>query len=102
MDTPELELRDIQGDVLIGLQKRAELFLFFKIVDAAGFKALLREGVTFEVTSASRAREREQLIYERQRTREPSGEGWLGLNLGLTRHGMTQLLGSGRPRLEPA
>jgi len=31
MDTPELELRDIQGDVLIGLQKRAELFLFFKI-----------------------------------------------------------------------
>src|SRR2546423_1878978 len=102
MNTPELELRDIQGDVLIGLQKQAELFLFFKIIDAAGFKALLRQYVTGELTSAQTARERERVVHDRQRTREPLTEAWIGLSLGFTRHGMTQLLGSGRPRMEAA
>jgi Dyp-type peroxidase family len=102
VNTPELDLRDIQGDVLIGLQKQAELFLFFKFIDTAGFKTLLRQYVTGEVTSAQRARERERLIYDRQRMNEPQTEAWLGLNLGFTRHGMAQLLGSGRPSMEPA
>jgi Dyp-type peroxidase family len=98
----ELELRDIQGDVLIGLQKQAELFLFFKIVDIAGFKAHLRQHVTSELTSAARAHERERLVYDRQQRREPPSEAWLGLNLGFTPEGMTQLLGAQRPPLEPA
>ena len=102
MNTPELELHDIQGDVLIGLQKKAELFLFFKIVDAAGFKAFVRQHVTSELTSAFRARERERALYERRRLRESSSEGWLGLNLGFTSHGMIQLLGPGRSQMEPA
>jgi Dyp-type peroxidase family len=34
--------REIQGDVLVGLQKKAELFLFFSIDDPAKFKAALR------------------------------------------------------------
>jgi hypothetical protein len=37
LNAPELELRDIQGDVLIGLQKQAELFLFFGIMHLTKF-----------------------------------------------------------------
>ncbi len=33
-----LDLDDIQGDVLVGLQKDSEIFLFFKIVDKILFK----------------------------------------------------------------
>ena len=42
---PALDLDDIQGDVLIGLQKDAELFLFFRIADLARFKAGLRRQI---------------------------------------------------------
>ena len=97
---PALQLNDIQGDVLIGLQKQAELFLFFKIVDSAGFKAALRQFVVSELTSAARAHERERRAYERQRLNQPQTEAWIGLSLGFSRHGMTQLLGPGRPRME--
>lgn len=34
-----LDEYDIQGDVLVGMQKRAELFVFLQIDDVAGFKA---------------------------------------------------------------
>ena len=102
MNTATLELRDIQGDILIGLQKQAELFLFFKIIDTVAFKASLRQYVTEEVTSAARAHERERRVYERQRTNEPQTEAWIGLSLGFTSRGMTQLLGPGRPRMEAA
>jgi Dyp-type peroxidase family len=102
MNTADLELRDIQGDMLIGLQKQAELFLFFKIAEPARFKALLRGNVAGELTSAFQARERERVIYGRRLLREPSREAWVGLNLGFTGDGMTQLLGPRRPRMEAA
>lgn len=40
-DEPQLELADIQGDVLIGLQKDAELFIGFVILDVPRFKRFL-------------------------------------------------------------
>ena len=40
-----IDLDQIQGDVLIGLQKFAEQFLFFQIKDVAGFKTLLRKKI---------------------------------------------------------
>ncbi len=43
MDMPKLDLDEIQGDVLAGMQKDAELFLFFKIADANRFKNLTRD-----------------------------------------------------------
>jgi hypothetical protein len=36
--TLRLDLNEIQGDLLSGMQKHAEFFLFFKIADAARFK----------------------------------------------------------------
>ena len=35
---PALDLDDIQGDVLLGLQKKAEDFIFFSIKDVALFR----------------------------------------------------------------
>ena len=40
LNATRLDLDEIQGDVLAGMQKNAELFLFFKITDGARFKAL--------------------------------------------------------------
>src|SRR5690242_13545309 len=102
MGAPELELRDIQGDMLIGLQKQAELFLFFKIIDVSTFKAQLRQHVTSELTPSSRVHERERIVYDRQRRQEPPREAWLGVNLGFTKTGLTQLLGTRRPAMETA
>jgi Dyp-type peroxidase family len=98
---PSLELGDIQGDVLIGLQKYAECFVFFKIVDPSLFKRLVKLHIVRRVTSAWQADHREQLIAQRSHYGRSPG-AFIGLNLGFTRDGLTQLLGSGRPRLDPS
>jgi Dyp-type peroxidase family len=102
MDTPRLDLVDIQGDIPIGLQKQAELFVFFKIADPARFKNLAREVVAGCLTSTQTALQRECLVEERRRLGERGNEPWLGLNLGFTKDGVTQLLGTARPRMDPA
>ncbi len=42
---PKLDLHEIQGDVLIGLQKNFENFIFFKIVKVPAFKAAMMQHV---------------------------------------------------------
>src|SRR5690348_15818495 len=100
--TPQLDLDEIQGDVLIGMQKKAELFIFFKIADASRFKALTREYVIGRVTTTRTARERDRQVNESRRQGAAKTEAWLGFNLGFTKDVLTQLLGPGRPRLDPA
>jgi Dyp-type peroxidase family len=100
--TPRLDLNEIQGDVLIGMQKNAELFIFFKIPDVASFKALMKEYVVGRVTSTRTAQERDRQVYESRRQGAAKTEAWLGLNLGFTNDGLTQLLGPSRLRLDPA
>jgi Dyp-type peroxidase family len=99
---PRLDLKEIQGDVLIGMQKHAELFIFFRITDAAPFKMRTKEYALGRVTSAWITQQREQRVNNIGQQRESTGETWLGLNLGFTKYGLTQLLGSSRPRLDPA
>ena len=67
MADPSLELGDIQGDVLIGLQKRAECFVFFKIVDPSLFKRLVKLHIVRRITSAWQANHWEQLLTQRSR-----------------------------------
>src|SRR4029077_3519966 len=100
MDMPKLDLDEIQGDVLTGMQKDAELFLFFKITDANRFKNLTRDLVIGRVITARRVRERERIVLQRPygAAREP----WLGLNLGFSKDGMAQLLGPRRPAMDAA
>ena len=59
MRTPAtLELDDIQGDVVIGMQKDVENFIFFKITNKVAFKALVKQHVVGRITSAKRVNER--------------------------------------------
>jgi Dyp-type peroxidase family len=48
---PPLPLDDIQGDILVGLTKTAEVFVFFEIRDVSTFKTTLRSVARRNVTS---------------------------------------------------
>ncbi len=87
--TPKLDLDEIQGDVLAGMQKNVELFEFFKIVDAARFKDLTREYLVGRLTTGRTVHERDRIVAERQRLGERAAEPWLGVNLGFTKDGLT-------------
>ncbi|KAJ7512499.1 fungal peroxidase [Mycena galericulata] len=51
--TVGLNLTDIQGDILIGMKKNKELFLFFSIANATAFKAKLKSVILPLVTSTT-------------------------------------------------
>ncbi len=97
-DDPKLDLHEIQGDVLIGLQKNFENFIFFKIVDIAAFKAAMRQHVIGQITTTLQAHERDLTNHRRKRLGEKI-EPWLGLNVSFSKDGLTTLLGSGRAKL---
>jgi Dyp-type peroxidase family len=97
-----LDLDDIQGDVPVGLQKDVEEFIFFKILNKVVFRRSLRLDVATRVTSAREARERDVTIERYQSLAHPSRVPLPGLNLGFTQHGLTQLLGPGRSKFDPA
>jgi Dyp-type peroxidase family len=97
-----LDLKEIQGDVLIGLQKNSENFIFFKIVDAASFKGLIKSLVVPRITNSERVQQREFIVQQHKSLGGRTGESFRGLNLGFTKDGLTQLIGTERPRLDPA
>jgi hypothetical protein len=68
---PILDLGDIQGDVLEGLQKNSENFIFFKIQDPTNFKRDLKANVIPRITTAAVVHEREVINLLRQRCKEP-------------------------------
>ena len=96
-----LDVNEIQGDLLVGMHKNAELFLFFKIADAARFKALARGYVVGRLTHLRTVQDREDNVEARRRGNGSRGGRmpWLGMNLGFTKEGLTQLLGANRPRM---
>ena len=95
-----LDLDDVQGDIVIGMQKYAENFIFFKIVDSFAFKGLLKQYIVGRITGARQAQQRESIIQRRQQQGQRTPERFYGLNLGLTMDGITGLLGERSPRLE--
>ena len=100
MTRPTLDLDDIQGDVVVGLQKNYEVFLFFKIVDPLLFKRLVRLDVVGRITSARLAHRRDLILQSRQALRRKSGDAMRGLNIGFTKEGLTEIIGEGRPSLD--
>jgi Dyp-type peroxidase family len=90
----QLALDDIQADILIGLQKDAETFLFFVIDDVASFQAALALATSLGlVTSARTGKDREDQIAllkaAGNRVRLPMP----GMNIGFTHRGIGTLLG---------
>jgi Dyp-type peroxidase family len=96
-----LDLDEIQGDVLEALQKDAENFIFFKITNAALFRSRVKQHVGRRITTAERVHQRWLEIARRQRFGQRGRQPFDGLNLGLSKDGLTQLLGARLPRLDP-
>jgi Dyp-type peroxidase family len=101
-DLAPIDLDDIQGDVLIGLQKNAESFVFFKIVDNIAFRRSARLDIISRVTNARLAQRRDDAVAGYRATGQRTGDPFLGLNLGFTKEGLERLLGKGRPKLDPS
>jgi Dyp-type peroxidase family len=87
-----LEVDDIQGDVLLGLQKNLERFLFFQIADVPTFKATLRNKLARRITSTREVQEREFQLrdYKNHGNKEPLPN--VGVNISLTVSGLQKLV----------
>lgn len=97
-----LDLDEIQGDILHGLQKDAEAFLFFKIINAGLFKRSIQQRVAQRLTSTREVEHRASIIRRRQQQGFKAREAFPGLNLGFTRDGLNRLIGARRPGLDPS
>ena len=51
---PQLESLDIQGDILVGLQKSFKWFLFFEIVDVLKFRSSVTRSLLPSISSAEK------------------------------------------------
>ncbi|KAJ7255242.1 fungal peroxidase [Mycena rebaudengoi] len=76
-----LNLDDIQGDILIGMSKKRELFFFFGIADVTSFKSHLASDILPLVTSTT------QLL-------STSTQPLTALNIAFSQTGLTALGGS--------
>jgi Dyp-type peroxidase family len=88
----QIELDQVQGDVLIGLQKFAEQFLFFQIQDAAGFKTLLRRKIAPRITTTRTVQEREFHLRDYKNSGNSAPLPNVGVNLGFTASGIGKLI----------
>jgi|HubBroStandDraft_6_1064221.scaffolds.fasta_scaffold73219_2 Dyp-type peroxidase family len=88
----DIDLDQIQGDVLIGLQKFAEQFLFFQIKDVAGFKTLLRKKIANLITTTRTVKEREFHLRDHKNQGNTTPLPNIGVNLGFTASGIGKLM----------
>ena len=91
-DSPTLDLHEIQGDVLIGLQKNFERFIFFKIVEVAEFKSALRRRIAHRITTSLTVKAREFQLRDHKTSGAKEPLPLVGLNLGFTNDGINKLV----------
>ncbi len=102
MRLPKLDLADIQGDVLEGLQKNYENFVFFKIASPISFKHLAKIWVNRRISTTELVHD-QQLASDRRKQRgQKANELFHGLNLGFAKDGLDRLIGAARPKLDRA
>ena len=87
-----LALEQIQGDILIGLQKFFERFLFFTIDDVPGFKTLLRDQVAPLITTSEVVQLREFQLRDHKNQRNRDLLPLVGINVGFTGLGIDKLV----------
>src|SRR5690348_13346738 len=97
-----LSLNDIQGDVLEGLPKNVENYLFFKITNPVSYKSSAGQYLTRKVTTAEEVHQQELALERKKKLGQRNGQPFHGLNLGFTKEGVTQLLGTSRPKMDPS
>jgi hypothetical protein len=84
---------DVQGDILIGLPKLVQTFVFLEITDPRGFKSSLRRSIARRATSARIARG-----WAERPAGLAAGAHSLGLNVAFTASGCAKLT---RDRVPP-
>jgi len=90
--SPALDLDEIQGDVLLGLQKFFERFLFFEIADVSAFKSALGTELASQVTSTTTVQVREAQLQNLASQGIADVLPNVGLNLGFTQSGIQKLV----------
>jgi Dyp-type peroxidase family len=88
---PQLELDDIQGDIVVGLQKDFEWFVFFTIDDAAKFKEFARRRLLPWISSAAQVLRREHELQAHKAAGHKDKLPLCGLNIGFTSAGLKKL-----------
>jgi len=96
-----LNLDEIQGDVLLGLQKNAEAFIFFKIQNIPLFKEWLRQFLQ-HITNTRQIQHRDLILRRYRQMGRKTRQSLYGLNLGFTGHGLNALVGIRRSGLDPS
>ena len=86
----QLDLDDIQGDVLVGLQKDFELFVGFSIADAAAFRTFLSILIP-RITTLRTTLEREFILNMRHHAAQKEVFTFIGTNIGFTAAGLKAL-----------
>jgi Dyp-type peroxidase family len=91
---PVLAIDEIQGDVLLGLQKQAQAFIFFSIFNVGNFKKRFTTFVLKRVTNTRQAQTIEKLLAANKALHGPLIKEVRGLNVGFTNSGIAKLAGS--------
>jgi galactose oxidase len=92
----QLDVDDIQGDILVGLQKDFEIFVGFAIADVTAFRTFL--GVlTPRITTLRSTLEREFILKMRHNAASKEVFSFIGTNIGFTAAGLNAL---GIPNLD--
>jgi len=87
----QLDLDDIQGDILIGLQKKFEFFVLFQILNTGSFRDILRKQIAQHVTTTKQVRQQEFELAELKKKGDPTILPLLGLNIAFTQTGLKKL-----------
>jgi len=91
-----LDWEDVQGDILAGLPKVVQTFVFLEITDPQAFKSVLRRSIARRATSSRTARG-----WAERPAGPAAGAHLLGLNIAFTASGCAKLTG-GRVPPDPA
>ena len=85
-----VELNEIQGDILIGLQKQVERFVFIQIADSKTFKKALPQ-LAGRITTSQTVYEREFALHRQKPRGHAPVLPNVGLNVGFTNNGLQKL-----------
>jgi deferrochelatase/peroxidase EfeB len=88
----KLDLDQIQGDVLIGLQKNFQRFVFFAINDVPAFKATLGTSLAKRITTSKRVLEREHELQNLKKHGSNEVLPLVGVNVAFTSSGIALLV----------
>ncbi len=91
---PVIAVDEIQGDVLIGLPKKAQVFVFFTIKDKAAFKAAFTKSLLHEVTTTQQVQQQMAQIATAKQAGAKALLPIFGFNVGFTNMGIALLAGS--------